>query len=730
MDENENYEIFQDEYSLESILAEFKGSAYITGDKRTPPDVLEERAQEIVHETLRGSDEEQAPEKETASEQTDASSEGVAASESPVSDGKAQTAPVDEAEKVAVSGFEDTAARAAPVAYAEKEPETGADIVESVMKRIAEEEQREERERLRKERADARRAELREVRRREREKKKIRLLETEETYQEPDLLQESHRFARGISSMTLRAAASFIICFFMAVITFSYESGGRIALGIGQNTELGAGILLLLQLVVMLLCVDVLIDGVMDCVHAAPGAESLIAAACLVSGLDACIRSVRGGMTELPFCLVTATSLPFALVGRSLWRRSMCDALRVAGHAKLPFGVFSDFSTINDRAILKKTPAYTEKFFLNLSSADASETVYGFYAPLAAAASVVFALIASLLRKETGTFIYSMAGIISVAASFTALTACSVPFRIVSKRLRRAGSAVAGWSGACEIFDSDGALVTDNDVFPSGKVAMTGIKLFEGASSQKIIANTASLVIASGSGISPIFSELLRSQGLSLERVEDFCCYEGGGVGGVVRGEKMLVGSAGFMKLMGIRIPEKVNLGSSVFSACSGVLTGVFTLEYTPANSVRSALNAMINTGMSMLLAIRDFNVTPQMLQQKFRISLDDVEYIPIQECYRISAETAQGGSDTVAVVTRPGLGPFAEIIMNARRMKTASEIASAISVMSSVLGMLIMFLACRAGSLDSASAGNVFLYMLLVQVITLLSSFIICRAS
>ena len=39
-----------EEFTLESILAEYKGISYIDGDKKTPKDVLDEKARRIVQE--------------------------------------------------------------------------------------------------------------------------------------------------------------------------------------------------------------------------------------------------------------------------------------------------------------------------------------------------------------------------------------------------------------------------------------------------------------------------------------------------------------------------------------------------------------------------------------------------------------------------------------------------------------------------------------------------------
>ena len=41
-------------FSLESILAEYKGTAYIDGDKRTPSDILDAKTEQIVQEVANG----------------------------------------------------------------------------------------------------------------------------------------------------------------------------------------------------------------------------------------------------------------------------------------------------------------------------------------------------------------------------------------------------------------------------------------------------------------------------------------------------------------------------------------------------------------------------------------------------------------------------------------------------------------------------------------------------
>ena len=295
--------------------------------------------------------------------------------------------------------------------------------------------------------------------------------------------------------------------------------------------------------------------------------------------------------------------------------------------------------------------------------------------------------------------------------------------------MKRTGCALAGWGGACDMADSDAALITDEDIFPVGTVSLSGIKLFEGTSQKKAILYTASLIIRSDSGLSKVFSELLRSQNMAAREVDDFTCYEGGGIGGVIDGENVLVGSGGFMNLMGIRVPESVNTKNTVFTAVNDELAAVFTINYVPANSVQSALVSILNTRVNMLLAVRDFNVTPDMIQKKFKVSMEGVEYIPVEDSYRVSDAKTAEERGTSAILCREGLAPFSEVITRGRLLKLVTDINTVISIVGSAIGLILMFFLCWTSAFASASAGYAFIFMMALEICVLLMSQIARRS-
>lgn len=550
----------------------------------------------------------------------------------------------------------------------------------------------------------------------------------EEEGPEPDAADEVKRFSAVLPQMHIRSIAAGILCLLMAVVTFLCQGGKSLPFGIGTSKAAATGILLILQYIVMLLGLDVLIDGADDLLSAAPGSESLILVSCVVTALDGMIMLFRRSFDSgLPFSLVSAASVFFAICGRKSLYAALRDSLKMSLISKSPYGVVSESDTIKGRTILKKLSGKTDGFYGRLTRQDSGEASYLRAAPLLLIGSLVLAVLASVGHGRGYSFAHCLAIMTSVAAAFPAASVFALPFRYAASLTKRSGSALAGWGGACDMSDADGALITDEDIFPVGTVSLSGIKLFEGVSQREAIVYASSVIIASDSGLTRVFSELLRGQGFAARRVDDFSCYEGG-IGGVVDGERVLVGSGAFMNLMGIRVPDNININNAVFTAVNDELAAVFTLNYLPANSVQGALYAMLNTKMNMLLAVRDFSVTPNMIQQKFKVSMEGVEFIPAQTRYRVSDTGTAAKCGTSAVLCREGLGPFAEVIMRGRLLKLVTDVNTAISICGSAVGLLLMFFLCWTAAFASASAGNAFIFMMAVEACVLLMSQIVKR--
>ena len=78
-----------------------------------------------------------------------------------------------------------------------------------------------------------------------------------------------------------------------------------------------------------------------------------------------------------------------------------------------------------------------------------------------------------------------------------------------------------------------------------------------------------------------------------------------------------------------------------------------------PTKTVQSALFSVLRYRIKLFFAMRDFNITPVMLEQKYKVPSEAVEYIPIQDSYDISDAMKHEAKRVSAILTRDGLGPY-----------------------------------------------------------------------
>ena len=270
--------------------------------------------------------------------------------------------------------------------------------------------------------------------------------------------------------------------------------------------------------------------------------------------------------------------------------------------------------------------------------------------------------------------------------------------------------------------------ITDQDLFPAGNVTLNGMKIYSDRSASQIIGFASAVVQTAGSGLAPLFDEMMHSQNGRHYRVDTFRRYEGGGLGAEIQGDVILMGSIGFMKLMKVQMPEGTRLKQAVYLSVNGELAAVFALNYAPAAGIRSGLSAAAHTaGLLPLLATRDFMITPQFLKLRYKIAPDRVEFPTVEERAQLSEPNAGLGGMQGALLARDSFEGFLAAVSGARAMRGAAIGSIAIAVMGGVMGLLVLTFLTFLGATLSASCWNLFLYTLLWLVpgilITSLSS-------
>ena len=504
-----------------------------------------------------------------------------------------------------------------------------------------------------------------------------------------------------------RCRIAFFLCVVLAWISFQLPMAGLL----GKSLTAQAGACLVLTLAVMITALDVFTAGLRQLCDLRPGAEALAALSALLACLDSALVMTGHG-SALPYCAPAALSLTAALWGQRLYCTALRRTFSTAAGAKNPTVLTSELKAGRSASVLMRAPAGQHSIVRRSEQPDLTQSVYAVASPILMILCLILSVLASLGGR--GNFLHAFSAFITVSAALSSFFAFPLSYAIAARRLRDTGAAILGWAGCAELGQKRRVLITDDDIFPNGTVNFTAINIQEGVFIDKVVSYTASLLAASGSGVAGKFMELVTRRGYSLVDIGPYTCHEGGGLSAVIRDEQVLVGSANYMTLMGIHLPSNMEARNSICTAINGELVAVFTMEYTPVTSVQDALVTLLRGRIQGIFAIRDFNITPLMLRQLFRIPTDNLAFPSFRERYRMAAAVTGKTGPASAIIARSGMMPLVETAETGRRLYNTCRISTIISLIGTMLGIFILFLLFRTGSYDTVSAGNVLSYMLL----------------
>jgi len=487
-------------------------------------------------------------------------------------------------------------------------------------------------------------------------------------------------------------------------------------------------ILCVLQVFAMLMSVSLIADGLRNAVKLNFKSETLLSLSAIVSLVyTLTVMAVPKGVGYLPFTPVVILGLFIGLYARRQRYKSIRWSCRAAAR---PDGRYCSVKGMRDnegrvRTVYKTAPhAIGEKFLSALLEEDSGERVMRLFTPLAIVLSLLFALIASIGKGMPGCFLYYWSAILAVSVPCGIVFAQVIPFAAVSAKLSRIGVALAGARGIQDISNAEAAIVGETDVFPTKMITVNGVKAFSGFTAEKINLCALSVLKASGSSLYDAFAASLPGQPMSLPAVEGFEFFETGGMGAYVNGEKVLLGTANFILRMGIRVAEGINLKNGVFIAINMQFAGVFSIKYDAQPSVRRSLTYIVKHKIVPVLAVRDFNINPQLVETRFKLNPDSFGYPELEERIAYSAIRYTDMEDDCAVLAVDNLHSFGEAITCGKRVQASVKMNRVLGYISACLGMPLVFYLLFMQSYAVVTPTNMFYYLLLWLCPVLLSAF------
>ena len=153
----------------------------------------------------------------------------------------------------------------------------------------------------------------------------------------------------------------------------------------------------------------------------------------------------------------------------------------------------------------------------------------------------------------------------------------------------------------------------------------------------------------------------------------------------------------------------------------NGLLVGFFKIKYVPVQSVQNALFALLRTKIAPIFAVRLQHHTAQ---QKFKMSTDGFDFPAYRKRYAMSAAEPSDYTQTAGIVACDGLGPLVSVAALGRQLYSTVRICVILALLCTVIGVVLMFALCAISAFDSATVGNLLVYMGLWLVPVILLNF------
>jgi len=459
------------------------------------------------------------------------------------------------------------------------------------------------------------------------------------------------------------------------------------------------------------LCYEIVTAGARQFFTLRPQAESILLFAWLFTLADGLTAPHLEGRTGfLPFSAVAALGFAFALRGEHQRRRGDRMSAKTAAQTRTPYVVSLDEALWSSKPTYTKISGSSLGFGSQLQLEDGGHAAYRIAAPLLLLGAMLCTLMASAGQEAPERILWAASACFTAASSWSALLAFALPYRRLAERLSKIGAALAGWAGAVRCRQG-GVIVSDLDLFPPGSVAVAQVKVFGGAATEKVVGYTATMLRVMDCGLTRSFHDLLRTHGALYREVSGVEWHEGG-ASGVIRNQEVLVGTAAFMHLMEVPLPPGHNIKNAIFCAINGQLSGLFLLNYAMGDGVNPSLSALMKAGVAPVLATRDPNLIPALLEQKFKLPVDKLEFPPVGRRLELSKPDPEEVGGLVALLSREGLGPYCDAVVGGRRLRLATCLGLIFALTGSVVGLCLTFYLTSVGAFASLTVVNFLIFM------------------
>ena len=460
------------------------------------------------------------------------------------------------------------------------------------------------------------------------------------------------------------------------------------------------------------LCWERLVDGLIGMFRGRFTTDTLLAfsfAACIADGIF-CLQEVK-----VPFCAAFSLEALMCLWSEYQQRSTeLCqmDTLRKANRLSR---ITMAPNCHEGRPGFAVSDGQPEDFMDTYTVPSAPRKAMDRFALAALIASVAVAAAAGIHGGiRVGVRAWSAA--ILAACPATALICLSRPAWTLERRLHRFGSVLCGWQGVKAAAGRAVVPVTDEDLLPTGTVRINGVRFYSRKNPDTILAYATAVMVHSESSLTPLFEHLRKTRKLQSYEIEAFKTYADKGLGAIICGERVLVGTQEFLRSMGITIPPGTRVNPGIYVSIGREFCCIMGLAFGKLKGTGAGLSSLCShRGLTPVLASTNFVLTKDFIRERYRVDTRRMIFPSAPDRERLAAwKPPEDMRVPCALVTQEGLAGTAFAITGARNLRTASVAGAAVHILGGILGLTAVLVLTLTNRTDLMTPANLLLFELI----------------
>ena len=325
--------------------------------------------------------------------------------------------------------------------------------------------------------------------------------------------------------------------------------------------------------------------------------------------------------------------------------------------------------------------------------------------------------------------LYAAAAIQCFTALPSAFFIDTLPLYSASKRLSKVGAMMSGKAGAQSIEMANAAVVTSQQLFPSGTVTLHRMQVLSENNLEDTIVRAASLTEALDSPLCPIFKKIAGTGNITVLPDSDTVKYEERmGISGWVDNRLLFIGNRTLMETHNIDVPsvevDRKILRQGffpVYVATDDKVCALLIVRYSVNPEISQQLRKLTGAGVTLLVNSTDPNLTEEMICDYLGLYTDSVKVMTAAGCH-IHKNTVLPAKTSIAPAAHKGNPLALPTLLNcAGKFRKSNILLTAAYIICAVMAIFVFAYSSFVGSDSPISDTVLLLYCVISTAITYL---------